>query len=616
MKNVNNRKIYLILITISLFMLFTIYRSNEIVYGATNYGSNLVINGNAEADLANWMLGSPGFEAISPGGYGVIESPDGGMLFDYFPETHLQGTASMYQVIDISDISSDVDAGSVKLDLTGYGKFSKNSSASGSATIRLEFLNSSDGAVSTQEVLSITEDTDEWQPMSLNNKVLPSGTRKLRVTLEGTITNESGNDYIEFDGISLILTNTGINAPNPPNVTGSTPTTDTTPTWSWTSGGGGGNGNYRYKLDNSDLSTGSIPTTDTTYTPTTALAEGPHILYVQEKNAAGNWSSSGSFTITIDTTPPITPGFTGSNTPLTSNTTPTWYWISGGGGGSGNYRYKLDDSDLSIGATLTTNLYYIPTAALAEGPHTLYVQERDAVGNWSDSASFTVTIDTTAPDLSSVSPANGAGNVAVNADLVITFSENVVKGATGKITINKTIGEIPVVEIPVTSSDITVSNKTVTISHDTLEKNTGYYVLITPGTFKDAAGNDYAGISNKETWNFTTTNDTTPPTVTITAPSGNVLRADSMLIVEVSDAGAGINPSSIVVSLDGVTSTGSNVITGGKLYHLIKLTLAHGTTGTLTVTIEDYAGNSTTATLSDITWENERKGFGFGRLDD
>lgn len=615
MKNVNNRKIYLILITISLFLLFTIYRSNEIVYGATSYGSNLVINGNAEAGLANWTPSSPGFVADTPGSLGVSASPDGGKLFDYYPEPG-PGTASMYQEIDISDISSDVDAGNVKLDLTGWGKFV--SSDPGSATIRLEFLNSSDGAVSAPEELSITANTgNNWQAMSLNNKVLPLGTRKLKVTLVGTISDTNGNDYIEFDGISLILTNTGISAPNPPVVTGSTPTNDTTPTWSWTSGGGG-NGNYRYKLDNSDLSTGSIPTTETTYTPATALPEGPHILYVQEKNAAGNWSPSGSFTITIDTTPPIKPGFTGSNTPVTNDTTPTWYWISGGGGGNGNYRYKLDDSNLSIGSTLTTNLYYTPPTALAEGPHTLYVQERDAVGNWSESASFTVTIDTTAPDLSSVSPADGAGNVAVNADLVITFSENVVKGTTGKITIKQTTGDSTVVEIPVTSSDISVSNKTVTISHKTLAINTGYYVLITPGAFKDTAGNDYAGISNKGTWNFTTMNDTTPPTVTNTAlSSGDVLRPDSMLIVEVSDeAGTGINPSSIVVSFGGVTSTGSNVITGGKLYHLIKLTLAHETTGALTVTIEDYAGNSTTATLSGITWENERKGFGFGRLDD
>lgn len=45
---------------------------------------------------------------------------------------------------------------------------------------------------------------------------------------------------------------------------------------------------------------------------------------------------------------------------------------------------------------------------------------------------------------------------------------------------------------------------------------TAFYVTIAPGTFQDAAGNPYAGISDTTTLNFTTMEqgDTTPPTVT------------------------------------------------------------------------------------------------------
>jgi hypothetical protein len=101
-----------------------------------------------------------------------------------------------------------------------------------------------------------------------------------------------------------------------PSVIGITPTNDTTPSWTWSSGGGG-NGTYRYKLDNSDLSSGATQTFNTTYTPDTVLSEGPHTLYVQERDGAGNWSSSGSFTIVIDTTEPSTPVITtdGGNGP-------------------------------------------------------------------------------------------------------------------------------------------------------------------------------------------------------------------------------------------------------------------------------------------------------------
>lgn len=87
----------------------------------------------------------------------------------------------------------------------------------------------------------------------------------------------------------------------PPAVSGTTPTNDTTPTWTWTSGGG--NGTFRYKLDNSDLTSGATVTTNNSYTPSAELSEGGHTLYVQEKNDAGEWSGSGSYEIVIDITP-------------------------------------------------------------------------------------------------------------------------------------------------------------------------------------------------------------------------------------------------------------------------------------------------------------------------
>ena len=91
-------------------------------------------------------------------------------------------------------------------------------------------------------------------------------------------------------------------APTAPSVSGTTPTSSTTPTWTWTSGGGDGNANYRYKLDSSDFSSGATTTTSTTYTSGSVLSAAAHTLYVQERDDAGNWSTSGSFAITINAT--------------------------------------------------------------------------------------------------------------------------------------------------------------------------------------------------------------------------------------------------------------------------------------------------------------------------
>ena len=114
-----------------------------------------------------------------------------------------------------------------------------------------------------------------------------------------------------------------------------------------------------------------------------------------------------------------------------------------------------------------------------------------------------MTVDTVAPVVSSLSPADEATGVAVNSNLAMTFSEIVVVN-TGNVTIKKDSDDSTVEEIAVGflagsgSSTITVNP-----SLD-LAVNTKYYVLVGATAFKDAAGNMFAGISAKTVWNFTT----------------------------------------------------------------------------------------------------------------
>jgi Carboxypeptidase regulatory-like domain/Chitobiase/beta-hexosaminidase C-terminal domain len=190
--------------------------------------------------------------------------------------------------------------------------------------------------------------------------------------------------------------------PGIPAVTGTTPTNTLTPTWNWTSGGGGITltPSYRYKLDDPTMTSPTV-TSSTSFTSAT-LTPGTHTLFVQEQDAAGNWSAAGSFAIVIDTTAPNAPVVSGSS--LSNNSRPTWTWASGGGGGNDVYRARVDNSDLSTGAFTPTGTSHSPATALNEGNHTLYVQERDAAGNWSTSGSYTTTVDSTAPTTSVSSP--------------------------------------------------------------------------------------------------------------------------------------------------------------------------------------------------------------------
>ena len=196
-------------------------------------------------------------------------------------------------------------------------------------------------------------------------------------------------------------------APNAPIVHGATsPTKNPRPAWSWSSGG---SGSLVYRYGYSEGTWLASDVTATGFAPKENLPDGSRTLYVQERDAAGNWSDSGSFAVTVDATPPNAPTVAGPASP-TANVMPEWTWAPGGNGGIGAYRYGFaENAWVADGVAATA---FTLNAPLSDGSHTLYVQERDAVGNWSASGTFTLTVDTHAPSAplvsGSVSPANSA----------------------------------------------------------------------------------------------------------------------------------------------------------------------------------------------------------------
>jgi photosystem II stability/assembly factor-like uncharacterized protein len=210
---------------------------------------------------------------------------------------------------------------------------------------------------------------------------------KNRIRIDTTVQNRTG-----FDTLLITLDTV---PPAAPNVSGASPIRTRTPVWSWKSGGNG-SGIYRYRLDSDDMS-GSTPLALTAYTASKDLDEGPHILYVQERDTAGNWSASGKHVVRVDTTRPVPPSVRVSPTSPTNNPLPTWSWTSADDDLSGLYRYRLDTNDFSTGAIEFKTSSFMPDKALKEGAHTLYVQIQDSAGNWSKSGAQSIAIDLTPP---------------------------------------------------------------------------------------------------------------------------------------------------------------------------------------------------------------------------
>ncbi|MGD1702130.1 DUF4347 domain-containing protein [Dapis sp. BLCC M229] len=118
--------------------------------------------------------------------------------------------------------------------------------------------------------------------------------------------------------------------------------------------------------------------------------------------------------------------------------------------------------------------------------------------------------DTTPPTIATLTPADNTTDIAIGADLVINFDENIQAG-TGNIVIKTASNDSIVETIDVTSNLVNISNDTVTINPTAdLAEATEYYVEIDAGAIQDTAGNDFAGISDNSTWNFTTVSSNEP----------------------------------------------------------------------------------------------------------
>jgi len=204
--------------------------------------------------------------------------------------------------------------------------------------------------------------------------------------------NVPGGDdiYSEIVSDTIILDTT---APDPPASLSISSTATHAPTWTWqSSGDGDGIGMYRYRIYSYPAGSYLPPTgwTDiavASYLPADGLSDGRYIFYVQERDAAGNWSAASSLDRTIDA-PPLPP--TVSATSPTLDEMVTWNWASGGFG-SGTYRYALDPGIIFAWSSPSA-VTGLTVESIVDGAHVLNVQERDAGGEWSSSGARTVVV--------------------------------------------------------------------------------------------------------------------------------------------------------------------------------------------------------------------------------
>ncbi|WP_082282730.1 Ig-like domain-containing protein [Myxococcus hansupus] len=262
---------------------------------------------------------------------------------------------------------------------------------------------------------------------------------------------------------------------------------------------------FECSLDGAPFTTCTAPVTYT------GLADGSHTLRVRAVDAAGNIDPTpASRTWTVDTTAPET-SFTSTPAAVSNSASATFGFTSNES--PVTYECSLDGATFAACATPQT------FTGLADGEHTLAVRARDAVGNVDASpATYTWTIDTTAPNTSIVSgpPAltnsDGATFTFSASESGVTY-ECSLDGATYAACTN-----------PVTFTGLADGSHTLTVRA------------------VDAAGN-VDPTPATHTW----TVDTTPPSTSITTSPAAITNATSATFGFASDS----SPVTYECSLDG-----------------------------------------------------------------
>lgn len=440
----------------------------------------------------------------------------------------------------------------------------------------VEITSPAEGAVTRESSIKVDWKVDGAAQSTLTTQDLGGGDGEKIITREWT--DAAGN--VGKDEVKVIR---DTKAPLKPSVRGTSPT-NSAPRWTWSSGGGNGAGVFRHRLGNAEFPADAPSGTDTSFAmPATPVpANGSkHTLFVQERDAAGNWSEAGSLEITFDVSKPVvtlsTPQSSGTWVTRAASTA-----VTGKAAGPHPIEkvvYKLNGVDAAA-AELSDTLWSIPTIDLVDGVKTqITVVATDKAGN-SGEASLTLHRDNTPPSAPAItaSPASPTQNAKGSWTWGPVSDGANGSGPNGKFRYALNGG---------------AWNEGSFASVTDLNLVEGVNTFAVQG--QDLAGN----------WSLSTSNqvrvDRVGPSVAITSHNSPATSGTLKITISgtVSDTGSGVQTVAVTGQQSG---SGAATLTGGT-WTTGELTLKNGV-NSLVATATDKVGNTSTAILNvnvDVT---------------
>lgn len=216
--------------------------------------------------------------------------------------------------------------------------------------------------------------------------------------------------------------------------------------------------------------------------------------------------------------------------------------------------------------------------------------------------------DQEAPNIIGFAPVNGAANLNVGTDIVLTFDENVTAFA-GNIILTDTTDGSDNRTIPIGDAQVSIVGSTVTIDPTPiLEQGQTYEVTIDNGVLRDGNNNDFAGIGAGD-YSFSTEIDLVNPTLTSLTPNDNTIQvARNSNIVLTFDENIVLSGTITLTDTDDATGNASYTaaspevtVSGNTITINPSSNLEYAENYEVTYpagAIEDLVGNSITAALN------------------
>jgi len=320
-------------------------------------------------------------------------------------------------------------------------------------------------------------------------------------------------------------------------------------------------------------------------TPST-LSAGSHTVQVQVSDAVGNVGTANlTFDLILDSTAPTVTVTSPSGT-VVDDTTPqvtVGFSDSGTGVDTGTLQVLVNDTDITASCSVGNSMATCESVELSAGSHRITARIADQVGNLGEaSQSFELVLEEDPPLVTVDSPAAGSTVTTSTPTLGVSYSDAGSGIATASLSVQ------------IDSLDVTGGCTIGVASASCTPPSIGDGEHTVTATISDLLGNVGRASSS-----FTVSLDLVDadsPSVSIDPVSGSTVTDDTtpLITVSYSDGESGVDPTSVSVSLDGLSLTAQCQITSASAScEPSPLTAGFHT---IDASVEDLVGNPATAT--------------------